>query len=130
IPNHSCGICAPEELTCPLSPFPPPANGPPQATLTFQSTAASQSPANPRPDLRLIARDMPRSLVFVIISMLAVLALAQHRKDHWRSFFLRAVLIVVLFRIVSCGGGGGGGSSQGGGGNRQSRHPGGSPHGA
>lgn len=115
--NTNCGTVASEEITCSLSSFTLPPNGTAQATLTFQSTAASQSLDNLHHEPRLIVPDMSRSLFLVIISMVAALAFAQHRKYCWRSFFLPAVLIGVLFASVSCGGGGGSGSNQGGGGN-------------
>jgi hypothetical protein len=104
--SSGCGIQITERISCTLSTFSLGANGTTQATLTFQSTAASQiapysrdrSPIQP-------SQDADRLLLEALFCALAGLALIQRRKQRRWQIALGAVLVAVVLSGVSCGGG-------------------------
>lgn len=104
--SSGCGIQITERISCTLSTFSLGANGTTQATLTFQSTAASQiapysrdrSPLQP-------SQDADRLFLEALLCALAGLALIQRRKQRRWQIALGAVLVAVVLSGVSCGGG-------------------------
>ena len=104
--SSTCGIQITERISCTLSAFSLGANGTAQATLTFQSTAASQiapdsrdrSPFQP-------GGDAQRIFLEAMFCAIAALALIQRRKQRRWQIIFGAVLVAVVLTGVSCGGG-------------------------
>ncbi len=124
--SPTCGTSSAEEITCSLTAFNLPANGTAQATLTFNSMAASQSPLNLRNTPVVPATNAARSLLLGIACVLAVLVFAQRRNHVRWNLIFGVILVAILATTVSCGGGGGnsGGGGSGGGGGGGPTNPG------